>query len=371
MVGQSLPWEVKPTWLCWSGGKESAWALRELRADPSCDVRGLIALVNEKNGRALLHGVRHTLLQRQAETLELPLRFVPLDWTCSASERNAALARAFGELRRVGAQRVAFGDLLSLRGRERRLFVTADSQLETVFPLWERDTRGHSADMVEARLSAWICSVDTSCMPADRVGHRFDADFVSGLPEGVDPCGAKGEFHTFVEWAPGWRRRVEVVPTRKIEVYDFALMDLEPVPASETVARAQPGIGKAADWAGDGIPARPAADPFSRFARLDRVRRYVDAQIANDLAVETVAGVAAMSPTGFSRFFREHVGTTFTAWLNYRRVEHARLLLRESNAPMNRIGEAAGFRSERTFRRAFRELTGCSPSEYRRRSVEE
>jgi len=180
--------------LCWSGGKDSAWALRELRADPRFDVRGLISLVNEKNGRVIQHGVRHSLLQPQAEAVALPLRFLPLDPTASTTERNAALALGFGELRRREAACVAFGDLFSIKGRDRRQLVTAGSGLELLFPLWGRDTRALADAMLGAGLSAWVCSVDTDFLPADRVGRRFDAAFVAGLPTGVDPCGGDDEF---------------------------------------------------------------------------------------------------------------------------------------------------------------------------------
>ena len=353
MAEQSFPWDAKPTWLLWSGGKDSAWALRELRADPSFDVRGLISLVNEKNGRVLLHGVRHSLLERQAEAVGLPLRFIPMDWTCSATERNAALGRAFEKLRRREATCVAFGDLFSLKGRDRRLLVTADTGLEVVFPLWGRDTDVHSAEMLKAGLSAWVCSVDTDLLPADRVGRRFDADFVEGLPDGVDPCGGNDEFHTFVEWAPGWEDDARVEPTGSIEAYNFAFAEMEP-----RRERADPG-------------AAPRVDAFSHFARLDRVRRYVDGHLADDLDASLIANVAAMSPTGFSRYFREHVGMTFTSWLAHRRVEHACRLLRENDAPVSRIGEAVGFHSERTFRRTFHEQMECSPSDYRKRSLQE
>jgi len=104
------------------------------------DVCGLIALVNEQNGRVILHAVRHSLLQRQAETVGLPLRFLPLDPTGTTTERNAALALGFGELRRREADCVAFGDL---------------------FPLWGRDTRVHADAVLEAGLSAWVCSFES------------------------------------------------------------------------------------------------------------------------------------------------------------------------------------------------------------------
>ncbi len=223
--------------------------------------------------------------------------------------------------------------------------------------------------MLTSGLSAWVCSVNTGCLPAHLAGRRFDSDFVDGLPEGIDPCGGNDEFHTFVEWAPGWECRVEVEPTRAIEVYDFAFAEIEGAPERE-VAAEEAGAGVDAVGATDGA-APPGTDPFGRFARLDRVRRHVDRCLAEDLNLDAVAGVAAMSPTGFSRYFREHVGMTFAGWLVHRRIERACQLLRENNEAVSRIAEAVGFHSERTFRRAFHDRMGRSPSEYRRKALDE
>ena len=75
-----------------------------MRGGSAWDVRGLVGLVNERNGRAILHGVRHTLLERQAAAVGLPLRLIALDWTASASEHDAAMRRGFVELRAGGAE---------------------------------------------------------------------------------------------------------------------------------------------------------------------------------------------------------------------------------------------------------------------------
>lgn len=269
---------------------------------------------------------------------------------------------------RTGAACVAFGDVFSLEGRDRRLLVTADTGLEVVFPLWNRDTQAHTAEILDSGLASWVCSVDTGLLSASLVGSRYDFDFVAGLPEDVDPCGGNGEFHTFVEWAPGWESRVKAEPTRTIEVYDFAFAEIEAMPAREPAT--DTGAGVDAVRAADGS-APPRIDPFSRFARLDRVRRHVDRNLAEDLDAAAVASVAAMSRTGFSRYFREHVGMTFAGWLAHRRIERACQLLRENNAAVSRIADAVGFHSERTFRRAFHEHIDCSPSEFRRKSLEE
>lgn len=354
-------WRARPTWLCWSGGKESAWALRVLRAGPAWDVRGLIGLVNEKNGRAILHGVRHTLLEQQAAAVGLPLRLIPLDWTASGSEHDAAVRRGLSELRADGAECVAFGNLFSPSARERRVLATNGTGLEPVFPLWGLDTRDHCAHLLEADVSAWVCSVDTGSIPADLAGRRFDASFVAALPQSVDPCGENDEFHTFVEWVPGWNHRVRVEPAGTIRVYDFAFVELE---LSRQVD-ATPGAGAVGEQ-----PPAFGTDPFHRFARLARVLRYVDDHLADDLNVDAIAKVAAMSPWGFSKYFRQHAGVTFARWLARHRIEHACRLLRETNFAVARVGESIGYNSERTFRRAFQEHLGCSPSQYKKASMQ-
>ena len=287
-------WRARPTWLCWSGGKESAWALRVLRAGPAWDVRGLIGLVNERNGRAILHGVRHTLLEQQAAAVGLPLRLIPLDWTASASEHDAAVRRGLSELRADGAECVAFGNLFSPSARERRVLATTGTGLEPV-------------------------------------------------------------------WAPGWNHRVRVEPAGKIEVYDFAFAELEPSRGVDA------SLGEVV--AGEATPAS-GTDPFRRFARLARVLRYVDDHLADDLNVDAIAKVAAMSPWGFSRFFRQHAGVTFVRWLARHRIGHACRLLRETNFAVARVGESVGYNNERTFRRAFHEHVGCNPSQYRKASMQ-
>ncbi len=332
------PWRVKATWLCWSGGKESAWALRRLRAEPTFDVRGLIALVNEKNGRVLLHGIRHTLLEHQAAAVGLPLRLIPLDWTAPSRDNDAVIGKVFGELHGEGAGCVAFGNLYSPADRQRRLGTTAGTGLEPIFPLWDLSPLDHVSALLEAGVTAWVCSVDTGVLPAGRIGSRLvgsclDSEFLANLPEDVDPSGENGEYHTFVEWAPGWDHSVSVKPLRSIEVYDFAFAEFEFVPEHANARAARPGelVAEARALAPSG-PDEPRPDPFRYFERLARVRSHVDANLADQLNTESVARVAAMSAAGFSRFFHRYVGLSFGTWLAERRIEHACRMLRESNS---------------------------------------
>ncbi len=303
------------------------------------------------------------MLERQAAALGLPLQVVPVDWTTSQQEREAAYRRALSAARAEGLEAVVFGDLASKRRRERLSLGVGSAGMEAVFPLWGRDSREHSKELAVGGVSAWVCSVDTGAVPAELAGRRYDETFVDLLPEGVDAVGENSEFHTFVEWAPGWHRRVPVAATRRLEVYDFAFTEME-------LAEFEDGEGVSGDAGGTDDTPPHGADPFSHFERLARVQRHVDAHMAEHLDGESVADIAAMSPTGFSRYFRQHVGTTFVVWLAHRRVERACRLLRKHKEPVGRVGFAVGFHSERTFRRVFREHMRCSPSEYRKRWLE-
>ena len=220
---------ARRVWQWWTGGKDTVWALHVLRNDPVWDVRGLLAQVDQHSRRSVIHGLRKELLEQQAAAVGLPLRLVQFDSKGPSSEYEAALQRGLHELRQEGAEFVAFGELASSGYLDRRSSLLATTGLTAELPLWGRDPRQHVEAMLDAGVTAWVCAVNTMVLPANRAGRCFDSEFVAELPAHADPGGGNDEFHTFVEWAPGWSRRVSVRPGRRIEEYDFAFVDLEPV----------------------------------------------------------------------------------------------------------------------------------------------
>lgn len=347
-----------PVQLWWSGGKDSAWALHTLRNDPKWDVRGLVTLVNRKNGRVAMHGVRRRMIKRQAAAVGLPLHVIEFDWAAAEADHDVKTAEGLLRLcQGDDPEFVAFSELLPGRVMKRRVALLGRIGLCPVFPLGGRDSADHVTEMLKAGVKARVCSVETDRLPAVCAGCRFDHDFVAGLPRDVDPCGEDGEYHTFVEWAPGWSSRVPAVSGATIECYGFAFAEMEPRSPNlvETGGRRR----------------KADNEPFNYYARLRRIREHVDQHLEDHLDLHAVAPVAAMSPGGLGRFFREATGKSFHDWLIERRLARAVALIREHNEPIGRIAEAVGFGSERTFRRQFHRKFGCTPSRFRSRVRDE
>ncbi|HVX38345.1 MAG TPA: hypothetical protein VHB25_02135 [Gemmatimonadaceae bacterium] len=199
-----------PIVLSWSGGKDSALALAALRADPALAVVGLLTSVTEGYDRVSIHGVRRALLHAQAESLRLPLHEIVLQPQCSNEAYDAAVAGALAELRahRPDVRRIAYGDLFLEDVRRYREARIAALGFEACFPLWGLSTDRLARDFVVRGFEARLVCVDTTQLDGSFAGAAFDHDLLDALPTSVDPCGERGEFHTFVSYGPGWAQRV-------------------------------------------------------------------------------------------------------------------------------------------------------------------
>lgn len=213
--------------LSWSAGKDSAWALHELR----CHGREVVALLtttDEGTGRATMQYVRRSLLRAQAEAVGLPLWEVPLPSPCPDEEYERRMGAVIERARREGIGRVAFGDLFLDDIRAYREEMLGGSGVEPIFPIWteEGDTADLAEQMIEKGLVATITCVDTHQLPARFAGRRFDSELLDDLPRVVDPLGERGEFHTCCHAGPMFDRAIEVVSGETIHDGRFVWTDL-------------------------------------------------------------------------------------------------------------------------------------------------
>ena len=212
----------------WSSGKDSAWTLHVLRQRGEVEVVGLLSTISTTYDRVSIHGVRRSLLAAQAAAAGLPLMEVPLPSPCRNDVYEAAMLRALASARSEGVDVVAFGDLFLTDVRRYRERMLEGTGLRPLFPLWGRDTRALADEMLAARVEAWVTCVDAQQVPPALAGARWDAAFLAALPAGADPCGERGEFHTFVAGGPMLARPIAVRPGAIEAREGFVFADLRP-----------------------------------------------------------------------------------------------------------------------------------------------
>jgi uncharacterized protein (TIGR00290 family) len=220
---------VKPkALLSWSSGKDCAWALHLLRQGGQVEVVGLVTTFNEAFHRVAMHGVRKELVQAQASAARLPLWEVPLPWPCTNAVYEDLMRGVVERARAQGVSVFAFGDLFleDIRAyRERQL---ADTGLEPWFPLWRTpaDTPALARAMIEGGLRATLACVDPKQLDPAFVGREFDAALLADFPPSVDPCGERGEFHTFCHAGPMFDFSIVVHVGDTVHRDEFAFADL-------------------------------------------------------------------------------------------------------------------------------------------------
>jgi uncharacterized protein (TIGR00290 family) len=212
--------------LSWSSGKDSAWALQCLRQRGEFDIAGLLTTFNQAFDRVAMHSTRRSLVEAQARAAGLPLHAVPLPWPCSNAEYESAMREACDAALAAGIDTMAFGDLFLedvRRYREDRLL---GSGLTPVFPVWGLDTRQLAEEMIASGLRARLVCVDPRKLPREFAGRDFNMDFLRDLPGDVDPCGERGEFHSFVYAGPMFSEPIPVETGEVVERDGFVFADV-------------------------------------------------------------------------------------------------------------------------------------------------
>jgi uncharacterized protein (TIGR00290 family) len=215
--------------LSWSSGKDCAWALHVLRRRGDVEVVGLLTTFNEAADRVAMHAVRRRLVEAQAGAAGLPLRPVMLPYPCSNEEYEARMAAASAEAVREGVTHVAFGDLYLEDVRDYRIRQMGGTGLEPLFPLWGTpgDTPVLARRMLDAGIGAVLTCVDPKQLDPKFVGRGFDEALLAELPAEVDPCGERGEFHTFCHRSPEFRREIPVDVGEVVHRDGFWFADLD------------------------------------------------------------------------------------------------------------------------------------------------
>lgn len=216
----------EPILFCWSGGKDSAIALHTLLQRADIHIAALLTTVTETYERISMHGVRRELLQRQAQSIGLPLHEVRIPPRCVNPVYEARMEQALRIYLEKGVRKVAFGDIFleDLRAyREKNL---ARIGMTALFPIWKRDTRELIRSFHANKFRAITVCVDPNILAPSFAGRELDESFFRYLPPNADPCGENGEFHTFVFDGPIFKSPIPVRTGEVVHRDGFVFCDL-------------------------------------------------------------------------------------------------------------------------------------------------
>ena len=211
--------------LAWSGGKDSAlalWTLRQQGVMPAA----LLTTVTEEYERVSMHGVRRSLLRRQAAATGLPLVEVGIPAGCTNDVYESRMAAAFASPELAAVEEAAFGDLFLEDIRAYREARLAAAGRHGRFPLWGSDTAALARRFLAAGFRAIVVCVDPRALAPAFAGRDYDERLLADLPAGVDPCGENGEFHTFVTAGPVLTRPLACRRGAVVERDGFVFADL-------------------------------------------------------------------------------------------------------------------------------------------------
>jgi uncharacterized protein (TIGR00290 family) len=212
----------------WSSGKDSALALHEVQRSGDVEVVGILTTVTSSFGRVSMHGVRESLLDRQTEALGLRGWKVPIPSPCPNDVYEREMARALGEIQQLGVSAVVFGDLFLEDIRQYREARLAEVGMRGIFPLWGRKTDQLAREMIAVGIRATLTCIDPRKLDRTFAGRTFDAALLDALPEGVDPCGENGEFHTFASASPAFNGPISIEVGEVVDRDGFVFADIVP-----------------------------------------------------------------------------------------------------------------------------------------------
>ncbi len=206
----------------WSGGKDSALALLKTLQEKEFEVVALLTTINEENLTSSLHAIPIKLLLKQAEHIGIPLYPVLLSKETKTYEEG--MTEAIAHFKDQGVTHFIFGDIFLADVKSYRESKLHPLGIRVVEPLWGKTSEEIMNDFLQSGIKAKIIVTQADKLDQTYIGRDIDYSFVRSLPDGIDPCGENGEYHTFSYDGALFKAgiNVEIATTNRIS-YDFKM----------------------------------------------------------------------------------------------------------------------------------------------------
>jgi len=215
--------------LSWSGGKDSTLALYEIQRSHQYSVAALLTTITRDYSRISMHGVREVLLERQAESISLPLRKVYIPANCTNEIYADIMEKEMNLLKAENIYTIAFGDIFLQDVRDYRENNLRKVGMKAVFPLWSKNSQELVGYFIKLGFKAVVTTVDPRKLNPGFCGRIIDRQFIKDLPENIDPAGENGEFHSFVFEGPIFKCPIRFSIGERVMRDSFYFCDLLPI----------------------------------------------------------------------------------------------------------------------------------------------
>jgi len=220
---------VEKVLVSWSGGKDCSLVLYRILQGKTYEVLGLLTTVSENSNRVSMHGVCSSLLEQQAQSLELNLEKVFIPKNFSQKEYEKRMLNMLTKYQKIDVSSIVIGDIYLEDVRKSREENLSKIGMKGVFPLWKEDTKKLAREFIDLGFKAIVTCVDSRLISKKFVGREFDKQFLKELPSNTDPSGENGEFHTFVFDGPIFEEKIRFVRGEIVLRNSLCFCDLLPI----------------------------------------------------------------------------------------------------------------------------------------------
>jgi uncharacterized protein (TIGR00290 family) len=199
----------------WSGGKDSCYAMMQA-VKLGFTPKVLLNMMNENGKISRSHGLPLSILNQQAQKMQLPIETVPATWG-DYEEKFITVLKSLKA--NYDLEIAVFGDIDLQPHKDWEDKVCQAASLKAILPLWQQDRIALVNEMIETGIETMIVSCNT-IMGETYLGQILTKELALELLEkGIDPCGENGEFHTMVINCPLFSEKI-ILPKFNYKKYN-------------------------------------------------------------------------------------------------------------------------------------------------------
>ena len=201
----------------WSGGKDSCFACYKALS-LGYKISVLFNFTDPEGKNSLSHGLPAKLILRQAELIGIPIVQKAMPGETYRDEFKVLIS---AWKKKEGIEGIVFGDIYLKEHKDWIDDVCRELEIAPILPLWGRDTKELALEVVDSGFEAIVVSVNADLMGREWLGRNIDRKFIEELKPEIDPCGEKGEFHTFVVNGPIFRKAIKILEAQPVIKENF------------------------------------------------------------------------------------------------------------------------------------------------------